>query len=127
MANARIVSRFIRKGAAMRTRPVGGWPRAFHNMRASLATELANQFPSHVCASWLGHSEAIADQYYRMTLEEHFAKATQKSDASGSVFIRREPSAIVAFPGISQGTPFSSGNTPLSVIPPGCEGTPPPP
>lgn len=50
------------------------WPKPFQNLRVSRATELADHFPSHVCSAWLGHSVAIADRYYRMTTDEHFAK-----------------------------------------------------
>lgn len=31
------------------------WPRITHNLRASRATELAAEHPSHVAAAWLGH------------------------------------------------------------------------
>ena len=51
------------------------WPRLWQNLRATRATELADQFPSRVAASWLGHSEQIADSAYRMTTVEHFEKA----------------------------------------------------
>ena len=51
------------------------WPRLFQNLRAPRATELVRQFPGHVAASWLGHSEEIADDHYRMTLDSDFAKA----------------------------------------------------
>ena len=51
------------------------WLKPFQNMRASRATELADLFPSHVCASWLGHSEKIADAFYRQVRDEHVARA----------------------------------------------------
>lgn len=54
------------------------WPKVWQNLRATRATELANEFPSHVCCSWLGHSEAIADANYRMTTDQHIEAATQK-------------------------------------------------
>ena len=50
-------------------------PKLCVNMRASRATELANQFPSHVAADGLGHTEAIANQHYRQTTEAHFERA----------------------------------------------------
>lgn len=52
------------------------WPKLWQNLRASRATELADQFPSHVCAAWLGHTERIADSFYRQVTDEHFAKAS---------------------------------------------------
>jgi hypothetical protein len=54
---------------------VDSWPRLFQNLRASRATELAAEFPSHVAAAWLGHSEEIADAHYRQVLDGDFAKA----------------------------------------------------
>jgi len=52
------------------------WPKPWQNLRASRATELADLYPSHVCSAWLGHSEKIADAFYRQVLDEHFRKAT---------------------------------------------------
>ena len=51
------------------------WPKPFQNMRASRATELADQFPSHVSAKWLGHTEGIADEFYRSVTDEHYLRA----------------------------------------------------
>jgi integrase len=58
---------------------VASWPKLFHNLRASRATELVEVFPSHVAAAWLGHTEAIADKHYRQVTEDHFAQATNPS------------------------------------------------
>jgi len=52
------------------------WLKPWQNLRATRATELADLFPSHVCAAWLGHSEKIADEHYRQVTDEHFARAT---------------------------------------------------
>lgn len=57
------------------------WPKLWQNLRASRATELADAFPSHVCASWLGHTEAIADAHYRQTTDAHFARASGSDKA----------------------------------------------
>ena len=57
------------------------WPKLFQNLRATRATELADQFPTHVAADWLGHSTTIADKHYRQTTAEHFAKAIGKCAA----------------------------------------------
>lgn len=48
------------------------WPRLFHNLRASCATDWAEHFPSHVVAGWLGHSPLIAAQHYLQTRDAHF-------------------------------------------------------
>jgi integrase len=63
------------------------WPKPFQNMRASRATELADMFPSHVCAAWLGHTERIADTFYRSVTDAHFQRAIQgdvKSDVQAT-------------------------------------------
>ncbi len=44
-------------------------------MRSTRATELADQFPSRVCAAWLGHTETVADEFYRQVTDEHFQRA----------------------------------------------------
>jgi integrase len=51
------------------------WPKLWQNLRASRATELVDKFPSHVCAGWLGHTEKIADTFYRITTDAHFERA----------------------------------------------------
>jgi len=52
------------------------WPRLWHNMRASRATELAAEFPGHVAAAWCGHTEAIAEGHYWQVRDEDFDRAT---------------------------------------------------
>jgi hypothetical protein len=51
------------------------WPRCFHNMRASLQTELQQHFPEHVVCKWLGNSAGIARRHYLQVTEEHFKQA----------------------------------------------------
>ena len=51
------------------------WPKLFHNLRASRATELCEAYPAHVVADWLGHSEAIAQEHYLSTTDAHFERA----------------------------------------------------
>ncbi len=53
------------------------WPRLWQNFRATRATELADQFPSRVAASWLGHSEQIADAHYRQATDTHYQQAIE--------------------------------------------------
>jgi hypothetical protein len=48
------------------------WPRLFHNMRASCATDWVERFPAHVVAGWLGHSPMIAAQHYLQVRDAHF-------------------------------------------------------
>lgn len=54
------------------------WPRLWQNFRATRATELADQFPSHVAAAWLGHTERIADQHYRQVTSTHYEQAIRQ-------------------------------------------------
>ncbi len=51
------------------------WPRLFHNLRASRETELAERFPIHVVAAWLGNTPEIARKHYLQTTDEHFQRA----------------------------------------------------
>jgi integrase len=54
------------------------WAKLWQNLRASRATELADHYPSHVCTAWLGHTEKVADEFYRMVTDSHFLKATMQ-------------------------------------------------
>ncbi len=58
------------------------WPKLWQNLRASRATELADAYPSHVCAAWLGHTERIADTFYRQVTDGHFARAAGGDEAA---------------------------------------------
>ena len=60
------------------------WPKLFQNLRASRATELADLFPSHLCAAWLGHTEKVADAFYRQVREEHILRAVNLPNALAS-------------------------------------------
>ncbi|MBP8911879.1 MAG: tyrosine-type recombinase/integrase [Phycisphaerae bacterium] len=53
------------------------WPKLFQNMRASRATELAQVFPAHVVASWLGHSQMVGAKHYLQIREEDFQRAVK--------------------------------------------------
>lgn len=53
-------------------------------LREQRSTELAEIFPGHVAAAWLGHTEEIADAHYRQVLPSHFEKATQNLMQSGT-------------------------------------------
>ncbi len=48
------------------------WPRLFHNLRASCATDLVQRFPAHVVGAWLGHSVSIAERHYLQVRDAHF-------------------------------------------------------
>jgi len=57
------------------------WPKLFQNLRSSRATELVGPFQSHVVASWLGHTEAVAREHYLQVLDSDFAAATSLPDS----------------------------------------------
>lgn len=58
------------------------WPRLWQNFRATRATELADRYPSHVAAAWLGHTEQIADAHYRQVTGDHYVNATAEPTGS---------------------------------------------
>lgn len=45
------------------------WPRLYHNMRSSRATELLRQFDLATVARWLGHTVAVLSQHYAQTID----------------------------------------------------------
>jgi integrase len=63
----------------MRRAGVEPWERLFHNLRASRQTELADEYPAHVVADWMGNSPEIAERHYLKTTEAHFQRALQPS------------------------------------------------
>jgi integrase len=61
------------------------WPRLYHNMRASCATDWCERFPNHVVAGWLGHSPLIAAQHYLQTRDAHFELAAGGAECGAPV------------------------------------------
>lgn len=55
------------------------WPKAWQNLRASAATEIAEKHPAHVCAAWLGHSITVAREHYLTVRESDFTNAIEGS------------------------------------------------
>ena len=53
------------------------WPKLFHNLRATLETELAAQYPIHVVCAWIGHTQLIAAKHYLQVTDEDFERATK--------------------------------------------------
>ena len=51
------------------------WPQLWQALRRSRATELAAVFPGHLCAAWLGHTQKVANMYYRMVTDMDFERA----------------------------------------------------
>lgn len=59
--------------AAIKKTDVKEWVRLWQNLRSTRATELADAFPSYLCAQWLGHTEAVANANYRRATDEHYS------------------------------------------------------
>ena len=56
------------------------WPKLFQTLRASRATELANEYPAHVAAAWLGHSTVVASKHYWQVTDADFEKRHEIRD-----------------------------------------------
>lgn len=67
------------------------WPRLFHNMRASCATDWVERFPNHVVASWLGHSPMIAATHYLQTRDTHYDLAAGMGEAAANPATHTRP------------------------------------
>jgi integrase len=78
---------------------VEAWPRTFANLRASAEADLAEKWPLHVCAQWLGHSPRVALTNYLRAREEDIRKAggkgaLQNQGERGAESGRKEPHGI---------------------------------
>jgi integrase len=51
------------------------WERLWQNLRESRANELWTEYPRHVAAAWMGHSERVAMKHYLQVTDEQFQKA----------------------------------------------------
>jgi hypothetical protein len=69
----------------LRRAGVKPWPRLYQNLRASRETELAESFPIHVVAEWLGNSPKTALAHYTQVTEEHYQRAAK----SGAVEVQK--------------------------------------
>ena len=63
------------------------WEKLFTNLRASRATELAAEYPSHIAAAWLEHSEIIANKHYRQITDADFERAAKSSAAKSGATV----------------------------------------
>lgn len=87
------------------------WPKPWQNLRATRATELAEIFPSHVAAAWLGHSEAVADEHYRQVTDDHFDRATKGAKTSS-------PECSALHVALQSGTELSGSEQPQPLATP---------
>ncbi|MBA3482843.1 MAG: tyrosine-type recombinase/integrase [Pirellulales bacterium] len=86
------------------------WPKLFQNLRATRATELVAQHPSHVAAEWLGHSTLVAQKHYWRTTDADFDKATT---SPGKALHEAVQSAAVSSGHETSGDPLDSENAEL--------------
>jgi integrase len=63
----------------LRRAGVKPWPLLYQNLRASRETELAESFPIHVVAEWLGNSPKTALAHYTQVTEAHFERAAKSA------------------------------------------------
>ena len=56
------------------------WGKPFQNRRYSAEIDLNRDFPQHVAARWLGHSENVAFKHYLRTTDEDFRLAAGIDD-----------------------------------------------
>jgi hypothetical protein len=94
------------------------WPKLFHNLRASRATELANEFPAHLAAAWLGHSTLIANKHYWQVTDEDIAAATTPADpAARKAAQKAAQQALVLTGGDSHAVSTPQKKTPVLHVP----------
>ena len=67
------------------------WPRLFHALRASCATDWVEQAPAHAVARWLGHSPLIAASHYLHTRDAHFDLVTGRAEAAANPATQARP------------------------------------
>ena len=60
------------------------WPKLWQNLRSTRETELADEFPAHVAAAWIGNSVAVAMKHYLQVTEDHFKQAAQNAAQKSS-------------------------------------------
>ena len=85
-----VITRYRNSNANLRTQfkrymeraGIETWPKLFQNLRSSCSTELAQEFPAHVAAAWIGHSVEIANKHYWQVTDDDFARAVGKTKAA---------------------------------------------
>ena len=55
------------------------WPRITQNLRSTRETELADDYPLHVVAAWMGHSRRVATKHYLQITESHYERAAKET------------------------------------------------
>jgi len=99
-----VITRYRRSNANLRTQltriikraGLESWPRLFANLRASAEADLAEKWPLHVCAQWLGHSPRVALSNYLRAKESDYQEAAGKA--------ARNPARAVQFRTVQDGS-----------------------
>lgn len=91
------------------------WPKLFQNCRQSRATELAAEYPGHVAAEWLGHTQLIAQEHYWRVTDDDFNRALQKSVQAGAELAETDGNAPSAEVQVIRPVPVGSGQFSSSV------------
>jgi integrase len=87
----------------LRRAGVKPWPRLYQNLRSSRETELAERFPIHVVAEWLGNSPKTALAHYTQVTEDHYRRAAASEAA-------QNPAQQAAASGRTGTQPLGSGS-----------------
>lgn len=59
------------------------WPKVFQNLRATRATEVADQYGEARESKWIGHSRKIARKHYFQVTDDDYAKAAATENSLG--------------------------------------------
>ena len=94
-SNANLRTQFLR---ILRKASVLPWEKLFQNMRASRATELADEYPEHVATAWIGHSVKVARNHYWQVTDDHFAKALNRPDGPAKKAAQNPAQSVHAGP-----------------------------
>lgn len=88
----RVISRYREISSSLRSllgrilhrAGVPAWPKMFQNLRASRATELANEYPAHAAAAWLGHSVIVSSKHHWQVTDGDFEAAARGNVAASN-------------------------------------------
>jgi integrase len=116
-SSARLITRYSDSSKNLRTTfekiikraKLKPWPKLFQNLRASLATELVQEFQhqQHVAAAWLGHSIKVAAQHYWQIRDSDFDRAVEPSSAAKPLTYMQRNAAQIGC--VQQKTPEKPG------------------
>lgn len=62
------------------------WPKLWHNLRASLRSELKGKFAPSTLDAWFGHSTRVAEKHYEMVTPEEWEQAARTGRQYGAQY-----------------------------------------